>query len=227
MAFLNKLLMQSLARAIQNRDPQEVAARQANSPNRYAQAVGRYERGEKATKGKSNPSPTYGGGGFGFLRNIPAITKAIRESSVDRNRGPNAGFGGAGMAGGMGTKGMPSGGSAPSFAEIIQSRGGFPIFGGSKKDFMPAPEQSTAPRPEMTGVDMVQLGNMRFPMPQFSPQQPTAPDMDQSFLMRLVQAGIYPDLKTAMRGEAERRQATMQGIAQLMPKIAGSIFGGR
>ena len=197
MSFLNKLLMQSLARAIKNRDPQEVAARQANSANRYG----------------------------GFLRNIDKsqFRKAIMGGAPDRDRGPKAGFGGAGM----GTKGMPSGGSSPSFAETVRLRGRFPVFGGSKKDFMPAPEQPTAPRPEMTGVNMMQFGNMPMPIPQFSPQQPTAPDMDQNFLQRLVAAGIYPDLQTAMRGEAERKQAKMQGIAQLMPKIAGSLFGGR
>lgn len=199
MAFLNKLLMQSLARAIKNRDPSEVAARQQASAN--------YN---------------------GFLGNIDKsqFKKAIMGGMADRNRGPKAGFGGAGMAGGTGTKGMPSGGSAPSFAEIIQSRGGFPFFGGSKKNFMPAPEQPTAPRPEITGMNVMRVGNMPMPVPTFSQGQPTAPDMDQSFLLRLVQAGIYPDLETAMRGEAERRRTEItEGIATLMPKIAGSLFG--
>ena len=54
-----------------------------------------------------------------------------------------------------------------------------------------------------------------------------------SFLSKLVQQGVYPDLATAFRATIQQPQQPEMsdrgpsGIAQMLPLVAGRLFGGR
>jgi len=232
MAFLNKLLINTMIRAAKSRDPKEVAARQLNSSS-FGKGFGTAVPKAKATKSKKgvpdySPMPgtdvNYGSGGF-LSKISPAIRKAIMDGPSGGNRGPKTGFGGLGMGGGTAVpsvKGERSNLPPMSLAEILARRNiDFNPFQSSKQGL---PSNLMPPQ----GQPMPPQGQP----PQAQPQ----PEM-VNFLSKLVQQGVYPNLATAFRATMSQpnQSADMgapmgdrgpSGIASMLPLVAGRLFGG-
>ena len=245
MAFLNKLLMSSFLRAQKSRDPKEIKARQAASKEANSRGIGRGNagifravKGEAAKRSKGVPdyAPMPGtqrvNGPFGIGNKIVDALRERQQGAPMPDRTFGAGFGGFGMAGGAAgpnVKGDRSGLPPMSLAEILAQRNiQFNPFQSGKQGL---PQKM--PQGE--------------PMPQVQPappmQEPAKPQPEMvNFLSKLVQQGVYPDLATAFRATMQQPQQPSDmggpaggpmgdrgpsGIAQMLPLVAGRLFGGR
>lgn len=225
MSFLNKLLMSSLIKAQKSRDPQEIKARQAASKEANSRGIGRGTKSKRVPDFAPMPGTERVNGPFGIGNKIVDALRERQKGAPMPDRTFGSGFGGFGMAGGAAVPRVQDARSnlpPMSLAEILAQRNiDFNPFQGSKQGL---PSKLMPPQ----GQPMPPQGQP----PQAQPQ----PEM-VGFLSKLVQQGVYPDLATAFRATMSQpnQSADMgaptgdrgpSGIAQMLPLVAGRLFGG-